>query len=155
MIQFCSSHELFHPVLTPFKPFRIFRGERVCQLRTRHTTRPHRLHSPTMSRAQAPTLPLVIRPMRTPPAPYVFHAWCDSRRRSPSLRPIPTSSFSQRRVCAMSWVRYWRRFARTWRHVRDSSWRVFRSRKLAIWEMMLTVGGSARGGIPWLCSGVF
>lgn len=105
----------------------------------RHTTVPHRRHSPTMSRAHDPTRPLVMRPIFSPLGPMVllFQALRMERRPSARRGPGVVDSFEQRRARVMSCERYCRRFARNWRQVRDSSWRVFRSSREASWETML------------------
>ena len=109
------------------------RAYRLCH--TRHTILLHFLHSPTMSRAQGPTLPLVKRRdacfvgyMLGLPWPWgsVSNSAADTG-----------DSFMQRNVSVFSMVRYCSRFARNWRQVRDRSCSVFKSSRLANCETML------------------
>lgn len=103
-------------------------------VRTRQTILLHFLHSPTISRAQGPILPLVIRSVffkrniRAADDAWAF--W--------SRSPLSSgNSFWQRSVSALSIFRYWSKFARNWRHVRERSWSVLRSSRLASCETML------------------
>ena len=100
------------------------------RLLTRHTTIPQRWHSPTMSRAHLPILPLVIRPIEKLD-PLLAHAWCDTRTRSASLAPGVASSLTQRRLWLISCLRYWSRLARNCLQVLERSCREFRSSRLA------------------------
>lgn len=114
---------------------------RAVRQRTRQTTIPHLRHSPTMSRAQRPTLPLVIRPGCRDPLlkPLLLHAVCAAISSRPRRALGARASFEQRRVCVTSWLRYWSRFARNCRQVLERSCREFKSRCEASSETMLFV----------------
>lgn len=100
-------------------------------LLTLHTTLEHLRHSPTISRAHFRTLALVN-------LPDCCRCWLTERRTDFTLSGIAAPrlsiservsiySFSQHSVCLTNSWRKGSRFARNWRHVRDSAWRVFRS----------------------------
>lgn len=105
---------------------------RACWLlRTRQTILLHFLHSPTISRAQGPTLPLVKR------LDVLFVRYICGAALLPDPAASSGVSFSQHNVKVLSIVRYCSRFARNWRHVRDRSCSVLRSSRLASCETML------------------
>jgi len=127
---------------------------------TRQTSLLHLLHSPTISRAQAPTFPLVSRSTLPPSRPYMVHASKLLLNASPSNAAGSARSFSHRSENPMSMDRYCSRSAystkgtsqrmslagtasslrsRTLncRHVRDSSCSEVRSRDLANCAAML------------------
>lgn len=113
---------------------------------TRHTIRPHLRQSLTRSLAHADTLP----DTRCPASPSICH-FCPVFSFSDDL--ASRNSFSQRSVCCTRRLRYWRRLARIWRHVRERASRVFRSTLWAIWVTIL--GGNVspndcdgKGGMP-------
>jgi hypothetical protein len=96
-------------VLEPISKSDIDFGKRN-GVRTLQTTVPHRRHSPTMSRAQSPTLPT---PAASLPASTKYQSAARARYRNVCSGSSPTSSFSQCSVDVRSWVRNCRRLART------------------------------------------
>ena len=100
-------------------------------VRSHHPTRqaivPHCRHSSTISVAHAPTLPLKIRPERSPCLPDAVHCLRLALKASPRSTPGFASEFMHRNDCVINEVRYSRRLARIWRHVRDRSCSVVRS----------------------------
>lgn len=104
---------------------------------TRQTILLHFLHSPTISRAQAPTLPLVRRSTLRPSRPYMVQASKLLLRASPSSAAGLACSLSHRRLCPMRDCRNRSRFALTCRHVRANSWSEVKSNALASCDAML------------------
>ena len=104
-------------------------GHRIGK-RTRQITLPHLRQSLTRSLAQADTFPET----KCPASPSMCH-FCPGSSLSVGL--ASRNSFSQRRVCCTRRVRYCKRLARIWRHVRDRASRVFRSTLWARLVMML------------------
>jgi hypothetical protein len=96
---------------------------------TRQTIVPQRLHPPTISRAQSPTLPV---PPTPPPASRKYQSAARALYLKVCSGSTSTSSFTQCRVEARSCVRNWSRFARIWRHVFARASRVFKSMSEAI-----------------------
>lgn len=98
--------------------------------RTRQTILPHRRQSLTRSLAQVDTLPET----RCPASPSMCHFRPGF---SLSIELASRNSFSQRSVCCTRRLRYCKRLARTWRHVRERASSVFRSKLCASWVTML------------------
>lgn len=108
---------------------------------TRHTTVPHRRHSPTMSRAQAVDRDrgylrgAVVRGGSL----VVCHIIGEAKERAARPGGGVLGSLTQRSVPVISRLRYWMRFSRNWRQVRERSCSELRSSEDASWLAMLAV----------------
>lgn len=94
IVQFCQ-------IISTYSLFILFFYETP----TRQTTVPHRRHSPTISLAHVPTLPLVILGILIPAGPCVVHKSSSSSLNTLSGFHAGRISDTHRKVCGISCLR--------------------------------------------------